>query len=331
MTASSTLDSATDTRAAQTAALRQVSVFYALTMAIFLAVCVPYGAQLAGLLSGRIPSAIVILSQYSPTAAALILVFVEGRWQGLTSFLRMSLNPRVGPQWFLLALSTPLLMGLGILALHRVTGGYVPPLSALAETHQHLTHSWLTHADAGADASRDVGATLARLGSGGLIPALLVYAGVSLANGGISEEAGWRGYAVARLLPGRRAILVAIVVGFFWGLWHTGPAFWQDVFQGGGKNLAIPIEYTLGTIPLTVMITFVFIKARKSLLPGMVFHACYNGTLLFLLQIWTPGRPAISVVEWLAATYVAAALFVILGRKTLLARHPADEQAAAAV
>jgi membrane protease YdiL (CAAX protease family) len=325
----STAQPVSDAAARPAGVWRQVAAFYALAMGLSLAIWIPYGAQLAGALPGRIPSAIVVASQYSPTLAALILVTIEGRWRGLSTFLKRSLNARVGLRWFAVALFTPPLMALAIIGLHAVSGGYVPSLAALAQTHAHLMLNWQTHADAGADASRDAGTFLAKLGAAGLIPALLVLAGESLANGGISEEAGWRGYAVARLLPGRRTLAVAVLVGFFWGLWHTGPAFWQDVFQGGGRNLAIPLEYTLGTIPLTVMITWVFANAKRSLLPGMVFHACYNGSLLFLMQIWTPGRPVVSIPEWLAASYIAAAVMVIVGRRTMLARQPLDESIAA--
>jgi hypothetical protein len=61
---------------------------------------------------------------------------------------------------------------------------------------------------------------------------------------------------------------------------------------------------------------------RKSLLPGMLMHACYNFTFFFLTQIWTPQHPVVTISEWLAASYVAAAIVIIAGRRTLLARAP---------
>ncbi len=299
---------------------RQVGIFYLLAMALSLAVWIPAGAQLAGVLPGRVPALLVLASQYSPTLAALILIWREGGLAGLGRFLSRSLNPMFDPRWYAVALLTPLLMGLGLIALHAFRGGYVPPFLSAQDVHDHIVRYWTSIQDASGGASRDVGVALARWSGASLLQTLAVYFAVCLANGGISEEAGWRGYALARLLEGRRVLTAALIVGFFWGLWHTGPAFWAAVFGRGTSGFAIPVEYTLGTIPLTVMISWVFVNAKRSLLPGMLFHACYNGTFFFLTQIWTPGHPAVSILEWLAASYVAALLVVAIGAKTMFAR-----------
>jgi membrane protease YdiL (CAAX protease family) len=178
--------------------------------------------------------------------------------------------------------------------------------------------------DASGGASNSIGVLLAHWASLGLIPALLTFFGLAIANGGISEEAGWRGYMLAGLLPGRRVLTAAVLVGFFWGLWHTGPEFWAGILQSNWKVIAIPLDYTLGTIPLTIMIAWVFLNAKKSLLPGMLLHACYNGTFFFLTQIWTPQHPVVTIPEWLVASYAAALIVLVIGRRTLLAREVAE-------
>ena len=301
---------------------RRFWIFYGLATAISAAAWIAYGAQIAGLLHSQIPPIIPVLSQYSPTIAALILIAREGGLSGLGKFLKRSLNPFVGARWFAAAVAIPLLMAAGLLALHAVQGAYVPSWASLAGWPDRLAQFLLHPQDAsgGATGADDTIRALAQWARQGALPAALVFFGIAFANGGVSEEAGWRGYALDSLLEGRRAIFAAVVVGLFWGLWHTGPAFWAGVLQARWSVFSIPFEYTLATIPLTVMMAWIFIAAKKSLLPGMVFHATYNATFFFLTQIWSPGRPVASILEWVGATYVAALIVIVLGRRTLLAR-----------
>jgi membrane protease YdiL (CAAX protease family) len=301
---------------------RRFWVFYGLTTALSAAAWLPYGAQVAGLLHTHIPPIIPVIGQYSPTVAALVLIAHADGFSGLGRFLKRSFNPFVGMRWFVAACAIPLLMAATLVAWHAARGGYVPAWGSLAGWPERVAQFLLHPQDAsgGASGANDTIQALAQWARQGAVAAGLVFFGIAFANGGLSEEAGWRGYALDGLLAGRRAIVAAIAVGFFWGLWHTGPSFWAGVLQARWTVFSIPIEYTLATIPLTVMMAWIFIHAKKSLLPGMFFHATYNATFFFLTQIWTPGHPVASILEWVGATYAAAFVVVILGRRTLLAQ-----------
>ncbi len=303
-------------------AWRRVAVFYLLATTIALAGWLPYGAQLAGVLPGHIPAIVPVIAQYSPTIAALLLVAVEGGMRGLGVFFKRSLNPFVGARWFGVAVLTPPLMAAALIALHALEGGYVPGFAALGSLPDQVARFLQNTHDAsgGAVAGSPLG-SLALFARQGLAQALLVLFGLAFANGGISEEAG-----LARLCARQsarraaRAVRPRLPSDSSWGLWHTGPAFWAGILQSQWRIFSIPLEYTLGTIPLTVMIAWVFVNAKKSLLPGMFFHASYNGTFFLLTQIWTPGHAVVSIPEWLAATYAAALAVIVIGRKTMLAR-----------
>ena len=111
-----------------------------------------------------------------------------------------------------------------------------------------------THdASGGAAASLGFIQSLAEWASRGIPQALLVTVALGLANGGISEEAGWRGYLLPELLRGRRAVFAGLLAGLMWGLWHTGPAFWAGVFQADRSVFDTPIQYTIAIIPLSVI------------------------------------------------------------------------------
>ena len=290
--------------------------FYLLATAIAWAGWIPYAAQQAFNLSWGIPFGVAMMAQYSPTIAALILTSMDGGVRGLARFLKLSLNPRVGLQWYAVALMTAPAMGAFLIGLHALFGTPPPPLPSL--------QSWQAHVVADL-ASPPAINLLERWASTGVLQATLVYVGLAIANGGISEEAGWRGYAFPRLLRGRVALRASLVLGALWGVWHTGPDFWLGIFKADWSVIVIPIGYTLGTLPLSILICWVFLNAKRSLLPAILFHASYNGTFFFLISLWTPERPVVSIPEWIAATYVAALAAIIIGRRTLLARGLTDE------
>jgi len=297
-------------------------IFYLLTTAIACMGWIPFAAYQVGLLHWRIPVEIPIVAQYSPTLAAFILIAFEGGRDGLRTFLKSFVRWRIGVQWYVVALLTAPLMGISLIALHAFEGKYVPTIASLQGWQFHVAAfiENLGGVSGGTASSSGLFHSLARWASWGVWPAALVILGLATANGGLSEEAGWRGYALTRLLPGRRALLASLWVGLMWGLWHTGPAFWIGIFQKNWSVVAVPIEYTLGTVPLSVLICWVFINAKRSLLPGILFHASYNSTFFFLTALWTPGKPVVSVLEWLAATIGAALLAILIGRQSLLAR-----------
>lgn len=295
---------------------KRVVSFYLLTTAIAWTGWIPYAAQQAFNLSWRIPVGVPIIAQYGPTIAGLILIAMDGGLGGIARFLKVSLNWRVGLPWYAVALLTAPAMGAVLIGLHALFGIPPPALPSL--------QSWQAHVVADLASPPPLN-LLKRWASMGVLQATLVYIGLAIANGGISEEAGWRGYAFPRLYRGRVALTAALVLGVLWGIWHTGPDFWVGIFQANWSVISIPIGYCLGTMPLSVLICWVFIKAKRSLLPAILFHASYNGTFFFLISLWTPGRPVVSIPQWIAATYVAALVAIIIGRRTLLAPGLIDE------
>jgi membrane protease YdiL (CAAX protease family) len=289
--------------------------FYLLTTAIAWAGWIPYAAQQAFNLSWGIPGWIAMMAQYSPTVAALILTSTDGGVGGLARFLKLSLNPRVGLPWYAVALLTAPAMGAALVGLRALLGTPPPGLPSLQSWHAHVV----------ADLASLPVNFLKRWASMGALQATLVYIGLAIANGGISEEAGWRGYAFPRLYRGRTALTASLLLGALWGAWHTGPDFWVGIFKAEWSVIIIPIGYTLGTLALSVPICWVFLNAKRSLLPAILFHASYNGTFFFLISLWTPERPVVSIPEWIAATYVAALLAIVIGRHTLFRRGLIDE------
>ncbi len=295
----------------------QVALYFCLALGISWAGWIPYAAQLAGVVHWRwqIPDSIPLFAQYGPLLAAIILTTIDGGASGLGKFLASFVKPRVRWRWYAVPLFLPPVIGAILISLHALLGHPLPPLSSLAGWNIRFAEqlSASLHSSAG------ISLFLAQSALKGGWQAGLVFAGLAIANGGLSEEPGWRGYALPRLCLGHRPLFAGLWVGLLWGLWHTGPDFWMALFTGHWAGLFLPISYLAGTLPLSVLFTWVFIRSECSLLPVMLFHASHNATLLFLAAVWMPAKPLVSIPEWLAAFYVSALLAIIVGRRSLLA------------
>lgn len=120
-------------------------------------------------------------------------------------------------------------------------------------------------------------------------------------SGPLGEELGWRGYALPRLLDRWPPLVAGGMLGVIWTIWHI-PAF---LFSG---IVATPLSdlgwYALGTVALSLLMTWLFMRARGSvLIAGIIPHFVING--LGAVGAWRT-RPA----EAMALTLLAMALFI---------------------
>jgi uncharacterized protein len=145
---------------------------------------------------------------------------------------------------------------------------------------------------------------------------LLVSARTSIDFGGLSvlnfvvfvlivgEELGWRGYAFPRLLAERSALVASLILGALWGAWHL-PTF----FVPGAPQNGLPFSaFVVLTVAYSVVIGWVYVHARGSVLIASLMHGAINLSQGFFLGGVDPARE-----YWLlAAVYCAAALALAL-------------------
>jgi membrane protease YdiL (CAAX protease family) len=137
--------------------------------------------------------------------------------------------------------------------------------------------------------------------------------------GPLSEEPGWRGYALPHLLEKSNALKAGLITGILWALWHL-PAY---IISGTPQEAANPFEAFLGFIlialGMNLLQAWVFIRTKGSaLLAGILFHLSYN------ISMTLSGDPHL----WLGFLFllVAAAVFARPQNRSFIGRlEPASE------
>jgi membrane protease YdiL (CAAX protease family) len=115
----------------------------------------------------------------------------------------------------------------------------------------------------------------------------------------LGEEPGWRGgFATPRLLSSYSPLMTGIIVGILWEVWHL------QLFAGNFWRFA-------ATIPLAIIITWIYINTRGSLLPVMILHATWDATLSHFFNQPVLGGGVYPQDFFLFALMAIAALIII--------------------
>jgi membrane protease YdiL (CAAX protease family) len=297
------------------AELNSVASYYLLALGISWAGWLPFAASQAGLLRYQVPVELPILTQFGPTLAAIIVTGLKNGGPGVRKLLARILQWRIPLRWFVVPILLAPAIGLAILIVHRALGQETPSLSAF--------FLWYTSYPAALRGTGPYGLEQTVPPSIGLITALANFAArgpwqslatflfFAVATGPLSEEFGWRGFALPALQARHSALAASIRVGLLWGFWHTGPDFWRLLLSGNPLALLYPLVMTCGTLPLSVVSTWLFNSASGSLLPSVLFHAAFNSTLYILSLVWTTRSTPAITVELGAAMWIVAGVIVL--------------------
>jgi uncharacterized protein len=238
-----------------------------------------------------LPVPSIVLIALGTFAPSIIALFLTWRYAGRTELHRLLSKAsiwRVSPIWYVIAIAGPALVMLLAMGIHVLLGGTVPDYVPFGAR-------WLIVA----------------------VNFVLVF----LIGGPLGEEFGWRGFALPSLEARFRAPWDSIILGFIWTVWHL-PLF----FISGSAQHSLPFWlFALLTIPLTILITWVYHGSADSLLLVMLFHAAVNiwsGPLMISPEAAGSIRPFALVVIF---TWAAALLIVVAGLRGIRTqRQPID-------
>lgn len=304
-----------------------VLTFFLLALGIAWLGWIPYGASQAGLLPLKVPAEVPMFSQYGPFVAALILTGRQQGWRGVRSLLGRLGRWRVGIRWYLFVLLLTPAIAMATVGLHALLGGSTPDWSNLHEW-------WVKRADQmrfggwnvverNPVQSSGLLTWLTDVTASGPAGAAIVWVVMAIGNGGISEEPGWRGYALPRLQGRMSALRAGMAAGLLMGLWHWGPDSWKLLFLGHPLlAVSLPIGTIFGTVPLGVLMAFVYNNTNGSLLLPVLFHAAINSTFTLMDLAWPQVPFYIRYGEFAVGYIVLAVILVsIFGAQKLSRRQ----------
>jgi membrane protease YdiL (CAAX protease family) len=102
---------------------------------------------------------------------------------------------------------------------------------------------------------------------------LVCFAHNLLLGGSLGEEIGWRGFLLPELLRRMSPVAASITLGVVWGLWHLP----IDLYAGfGAEGLMAVVVRIIYTLPLTMLFTWFYLRAKGSLLIAMLLHTSLN-------------------------------------------------------
>ncbi len=217
----------------------EVAVFFCITLALsFLVFWGPiayFKIPTVNLVDGPVGPVWAILlfvvGGFVPSIAGIILTgYFEGK-TGVRNLLRSSVNFGFSKRWYLLMLTTAVFLAFGGILIYSALGNRF-----------------------------DYSQFIEQLPT--LIPLIVL--------GPISEEFGWRGFALKRMLKFTTPNIASLIIGLGWSLWHL-PLF----FMLGTSQYEFGLPFVVFMISVTstsFAYTFFFIKTNGSLLSAIFLH-----------------------------------------------------------
>jgi membrane protease YdiL (CAAX protease family) len=209
-----------------------------------------------------------IIGGFVPSLVAIFLTWKQEGMVGLHRLGRRLVQFNIGWRWYLVALLIVIMGTLGQLTIMRFLG-------------QRF----------------DGNLFLAQLGSA--LPLIIL--------GPLSEEIGWRGYALDRLQTKWNALTSSLIIGLVWGLWHW-PLF--EMVGTSQHELAIPFAgFVGGVMTISILYTWLHNNTQSSIWMAIFFHwiSTYAG------QVIASGITRSEMYNWLEyLPYLVIAIVVLM-------------------
>lgn len=231
---------------------------------------------------------LLICGGCSPTFVGIIMMLATYKKEEKIDYLkRVYQVRRIGSAWWLtIILLFPVIFAVSV-GLDLLTGGAAPGMTNLS-------------------------AVLASPVS--FLPLILL----SFMSGPFSEEFGWRGFALDPLLGRFGFTGGSVLLGLVWGVWHLPLYFMPQTWHGQmGFQLSGFWMFILMSVGLAVLMSFVYVNTKRSILSALLMHLFSN----FTSQLLTPYSGSVEIFRSVLIWLIAIAICVYMTRKR---RNSAD-------
>jgi membrane protease YdiL (CAAX protease family) len=122
-----------------------------------------------------------------------------------------------------------------------------------------------------------------------------------------TEEIGWRGYLLEKLLPGRDFWDAGWLLGWVWAAWHL-PVLLFIFLQQGMIHVQIigsAAGFAMGIVAMSIFHAW-FYERTKSVFLNMVIHAAFNTIPLTIVLLYqeSPAAVAANLLLWAVVFYL---------------------------
>jgi membrane protease YdiL (CAAX protease family) len=134
-------------------------------------------------------------------------------------------------------------------------------------------------------------------------------------SGGLSEEFGWRGYALPKLQSRWNALASSLILGVIWAAWHIPLWFLAGSSQQGTSFWIFLANLVL----LSILYTWLVNNARGSILVAVVFHAISNTVAQMFPE------PTANLFYWIVLGVMVVLVVVFYGPRKLVREQGGGE------
>lgn len=132
--------------------------------------------------------------------------------------------------------------------------------------------------------------------------------------GPLSEEFGWRGFALKRLLTRLHPVSASLIIGIIWSLWHL-PLFYMTGTSQHEFQLPF-LSFFITVTASSFIYTYLFIRTGQSLFSAVFFHWIYTYVLQVVGSSVTR-TPLYNWFEMVPMLIIGIVFAVILSRSAL--------------
>jgi hypothetical protein len=107
----------------------------------------------------------------------------------------------------------------------------------------------------------------------------------TLLGGPLTEEPGWRGFALPRLQSRFHPVMASVILGTLWAAWHL------PFFLYPGWSQCPVVTYFLVLIALSILMTFITNLARFGVIAPIAMHAVFNTSSRYFQGLFAQTNP----------------------------------------